>query len=157
MDGCFDGCADGCLDTDGCFGLFGSGSSSKSSGYSTGYHAGRGTGVVADVVLDAVDSDEPKRSPESERRHRCRGRGKHERVTLWLTVRKEHVDGIVDTLLRYGRDELRVSKITSWMSLWAGFGWRRCAVVAHCYHGEETELREKVTSLKREHPEWIKS
>lgn len=72
-------------------------------------------------------------------------------------MRKEHADEVVDILLHYGRDELRVSKITSWMSLWAGLGWRRCAVVAHCHHGEEAELSDKVTSLKCEFPEWIKS
>lgn len=78
-------------------------------------------------------------------------------MTVWLTIRKAHVDEVVDTLLRYGRDELGVAKITLWMSLWAGFGWRRVAVVAHYYHGEGTELRKMAEGLKREFPNRIKS
>lgn len=155
-DGCLDGCADGWFDFDGCFGLFGGSSSGRSSSYSTGYQSGRVAGTVADTVLDVVDSDEPKRSPESEKQHRCRGRGKPQRVTLWLTVRKERVDEVADMLVRYGRDELLL-KTTLWLSLWSGFGWRRIAVVAHCYVGDEAKLRDLTTDLKQEYPDWIKS
>lgn len=156
FDGCSDGCLDGCFDTDGCFGIFGGGSSGRSSSYSTGYQGGRAAGTVADAVLDAVEPDE-SRGSRSESKHRCRGKSKPQRVTLWLTVRKERADEVADMLVRYGRDELHLPKITLWVSLWAGFGWRRIAVVAHCYFGEETELRDKTTELRREHSRWFKS
>ena len=152
MDDIFDGCGDGCFD--GCFGIFGGGSGRSSS---STYTSGRVAGEVLDTVIDEVGTDESRSKPAEQTRHGCRGKGKPQRVILWLTVRKEHADEVVDMLLRHGRSELRVSKITLWMSLWAGLGWRRCAVVAHCYLGEEAELQEKLASLKREHADWIQS
>ena len=113
---------------------------------------------MAEATLDVIEPDETERSREGKKEHHCRrGSGTHKRVTLWLTVRKGRVDEIVDELLKYGRDELRIPKITSWMSLWAGFGWRRVAVVAHCYFGEEVELLQKVADLKHRYPEWVES
>lgn len=139
-DGCLDGCGDGCLDFDGCFGIFGGGGSSSSSPTTSSR-----AGYIADAVEDAVPDRKDKRQeqPESRRRetHECgRKHIKLSRVRLRLTVWPDS-ESLVDEVVRYGRQELRIFKIGVWgVGVRWHLQWKTYWIIAFCTPDQEVEL-----------------
>ena len=142
-DGCLDGCGDGCLDFDGCFdgcfGIFGGGGSSSSSPTTSSR-----AGYIADAVEDAVpDRKDKRQEPESRRRetHECgRKHIKLSRVRLRLTVWPDS-ESLVDEVVRYGRQELRIFKIGVWgVGVRWHLQWKTYWIIAFCTPDQEVEL-----------------